>query len=405
MAKANVNFNPKALRELTVTVGENEINEFFEKVAKEYQKKAKIQGFRQGKAPIEIVKRLFEKDILEDAQEEAIKSKIYEELKSKEELIVSDIFIKEKKEEGQGITVTVEYEALPTFSMPKLNSIKVEKKVKRVSDIDVDDEIEKYRNKLGKLVPVDRESKENDYLIVDYREIENGKVKKVKQNLSIQVSPEVINPEILEKFLNKKKGDSIELEFEDEKTKKPIKISYLIKEVAELQLPEVNDEFAKTFGYESLEKMKEDIKEYLTKQREKASEDELEWKIIDEIFNRVQFEPPRTLVEEKITRLAESFRYNPKDQEVRKSFEKIAEDLVKKEIILKNYIDQEGLEATEEEIQKSVEEKAKIYRMEPEKYRKELEKRGLLDNIIDEILRKKALEQIKNSVKVEVVLE
>jgi FKBP-type peptidyl-prolyl cis-trans isomerase (trigger factor) len=98
-------------------------------------------------------------------------------------------------------------------------------------------------------------------------------------------------------------------------------------------------------------------------------------------------------------------KYDPKNEEVRNSLRRIAEDLVKKEIILKNYIEQEGLEATEEEIAKTIEEKAKIYRMDPQVYRKELEKRGLMEDIIDEILRNKALENLKNAVKVEVIIE
>jgi trigger factor len=405
MAKLIGNVNPKALRELTITVTEEEIRANLDRISQIYQKKAKIQGFRPGKAPLELVKRVYEKEILLDAQDEAIKSKIYDEIKARKEEVVSEIYIKDRKDEENSITVTVEYEAIPTFLFPNLGSIKVQKKIKRVSEIDVEDEIEKYQRKLGKLVPVDRESKEGDYLIVDYKEIENGKTTKTRPNLTLQISKETINPEILERFLNKKKGDTVEIDFVDEEKNKPVKLVYVIKEVAELQLPELNDEFAKNLGYENLEKMKEEIRNYLIKQNEKASEDELEWQIIEEIYNRVQFELPRSMVEEKITRIAQSFRYDPKNDEVRNSFRRIAEDLVKKEIILKNYIEQEGLEATEEEIAKAIEEKAKIYRMDPQAYRKELEKRGLMEDVIDEILRNKALENLKNAVKVEVIIE
>lgn len=405
MTKLIGNVNPKSIRELTVTVSNDEIKEQLEKVALEYQRKTKIQGFRPGKAPIELIKNAFEKEILEDAQDEAIKHKIYEEIKARKEDIVSEIYIRERKDDSESITVTVEYEAIPTFVFPNLGAIKLEKKIKRVSEIDVDDEIEKYQKKLGKLEPVERESREGDYIIVDYEEVENGRTTKKKQNLTIQVSSETINPDVIEKFLNKRKGETVELEILDEEKNKPVKIVYRIKDVAELSLPELNDDFAKKLGYESLEKMKEQIREYLIKQNEKASEDHLEWQMIDEIYNRIQFELPRSLVEEKITRIAQSFRYDPKDQEVRKSFEKVAEDIVKKEIILKNYVEQQGLTASEEEITKSIEEKAKIYRMDPKNYRKELEKRGLMEGIVDEILRNKALELLKNSIKVEVIIE
>ncbi|MEO0273154.1 MAG: hypothetical protein ABIM30_08730, partial [candidate division WOR-3 bacterium] len=202
-----------------------------------------------------------------------------------------------------------------------------------------------------------------------------------------------------------KKGDIVELDFHDEEKDKDIKLIYRIKDVLELELPEANDEFAKKLGFESLEKMREEIRESIIKENEKVSEDELEWKIIEEIYSRTQFELPKTLVEEKITRIAQSFRYDPNNEEVRNSLRKLAEDLVKKEIILKNLIDQEGFELTDEELSKHIQEKAKTYRLDPEKYKKELERRGLLDNLKDEILRNKAMEFLKNSVRVEVIIE
>ncbi|MGB9823834.1 MAG: trigger factor [Candidatus Hydrothermia bacterium] len=405
MAKLIGNVNPKALRELTVSITEDEIKGQLENVAKVYQKKAKIQGFRPGKAPLELVKSVFQKEILEDAQDEAVRIKVLEEIKARKEDVVSEIFIKDKRSDEQGLTVTVEYEAIPTFLFPNLSSIKIEKKIRRISEIDVDDEIEKYQRKLGKLKAVDRESKEGDYLLVDYEEKEGGKIVKKKQNLTLYVSGESINPALLEKFVSKKKGDVIELDFHDDEKNKDIILLYRVKDVLELELPEVNDEFAKKLGYENVEKMREEIREYLIKQNEKASEDELEWNIIDQIYSRVQFELPKTLVEEKITRIAQSFKYDATNEEVRNSSRKLAEDLVKKDIILTNFIEQEGLEITEEELSKNIEEKAKLYRMDPEKYRKELERRGFVEGIKEEILRNKAMELLKNRIKVEVIIE
>jgi len=186
--------NPKALRELTITVTEEEIRANLDKISQVYRrKKQKFKDSAQEKPLWSSVKRVYEKEILLDAQDEAIKSKIYNEIKARKEEVVSEIYIKDRKDEENGITVTVEYEAVPTFLFPNLGSIKVQKKIKRVSEIDVEDEIEKYQRKLGKLVPVDRESKEGDYLIVDYKELENGKTTKTRPNLTLQISKETIN--------------------------------------------------------------------------------------------------------------------------------------------------------------------------------------------------------------------
>ncbi|MEO0271816.1 MAG: trigger factor family protein, partial [candidate division WOR-3 bacterium] len=131
MGKLIGSVNPKALRELTINVTGEEIKSQLDNVARVYQKKARIQGFRPGKAPLDIVKTVFQKEIFEDAQDEAVRIKVLEEIKAKKEEVVSEIYIKEKREENDGLTVTVEYEAIPTFLFPNLSSIKVEKKIRR----------------------------------------------------------------------------------------------------------------------------------------------------------------------------------------------------------------------------------------------------------------------------------
>ncbi|MEO0302260.1 MAG: trigger factor family protein, partial [candidate division WOR-3 bacterium] len=77
-----------------------EISPLIERISKEYQKNVKIQGFRPGKAPIEIVKAKYKKEIEEDSLEEYIREKVLEEVKKENSKLASPIYIKDKKISG-----------------------------------------------------------------------------------------------------------------------------------------------------------------------------------------------------------------------------------------------------------------------------------------------------------------
>ena len=136
--------NLKSKREMTVVVLPEDIEKLKEEVAKEYRKKAKVKGFRPGKAPLSVIYKLYEKEIAEDAREEAIRRKVLKEVENTKEDVVSQIYIKEQKEREDGsIEVKCEFDVMPTFDIPNLSQIKVEKKIKKVLESDIDEEIEK----------------------------------------------------------------------------------------------------------------------------------------------------------------------------------------------------------------------------------------------------------------------
>jgi len=400
--------NLKAERELTVEVTKEDIESEIENVAKIYRKRAKIKGFRPGRAPLELVKATFKDDILEDARSEALKKKIWDELEARKEEPVSEIKIVDIKEEDDKLIAVFSYEAIPTFLFPNLAEIKVEKKIRRVSDIDVEEEVDKMRKRLAKYIPVQREAQEGDYIIADYEEKINGKVVKRNKNVLVHLSWGEMKPEVFEKFKDTKKGDTVTFaDFIETENGEKVKVEFIykIKEVSEEKLPEIDDEFAKILGFKNVDDMYEKIRQGLEEKYERESEDKLEWQIIDEIYNRIQFELPQSMVENKLEFLKRSMGVKEFPEHLKESMENLARDLVKREIILMRFAETEDLKPTEEEIEKEIEKRAKEYHMDKEKYRKELEKRGTLENIVEYLKIEKAMEALKNLVKLEVIFE
>ena len=403
--------NLKSKREITVIIEPTDIENFKEKVAKAYRKKAKVKGFRPGKAPLSVVGKLYEKEILEDAKDEAIRNKVLDKIKETGEEVVSQIYIKEKKENDDGsIEVVCEYDVMPVFDMPNLSKIKVEKTIKKVLDIDVDEEIDKIRKQFAKYIPIEEKAKEGLYLLVNYEDRLDGKLIKKQDKGLLYLKWDEMNPDLFELFVDKGKNDTVvfeqEVDIGDGKKGKLLR-KYKILEVLKEELPELNDEFAKKLEFDSLEKLREEIAERLRKSNESKAEDDLEWRIIKEIYERINFELPESMVKNSYIFTLRSMGYEkePEDDNLRQSIYNIAEDLVKREIILDRFSDIEGIEVGDEELKEEISKRAKEYNMPVKKYEEELKKRGELDSLKNVIRRRKAMDMIKKLVNVEVVLE
>ncbi len=403
--------NLKAKREITVTVLPEDIEALKDEITKIYRKKAKVKGFRPGKAPMSVVYKLYENEIIEDAKEEAIRKRVLGEVEKTQEDVVSQIYIKEQKENEDGsITVVCEYDVMPTFDMPNLSQIKVEKRIKKVLESDIDEEVEKLRKQFAKYVPVDEKAQEGLYLLVNYEDRLDGKLIKKQDKGLLHLKWDEMNPDLFELFVDKGKGDTVvfeqEVDLKDGKKAKLVR-KYEIVEVLKEELPELNDEFARTLEFENLEKLREEIAERLRKSNESKAEDDLEWTIIKEIYERINFELPESMVRNSYVFTLRSMGYEkePEDENLRQAIYKLAEDLVKREIILDRFADIEGIEIQDEELKEEIEKRAKEYNMSPEKYKRELKKRGELDGLKNVMRRRKAMEMIKKLVNVEVILE
>jgi len=392
----------KALKELKIEIEKNKVLENEDKVALEFQKFVEIPGFRRGKAPISLIKQKYSNAIKEEALKSAIKEKI-EELK-KEYEIISDVEVKDISESDNVYEVLIEFEVIPNIEIPDLTNIEVEKKIYKVSDIDVAEYIEELRKKFAQEEKVEenREIQEDDIILAQMEDYDKDGNLLSREEVYIEYKKDELDERLYNALMNKKVGDSVEIKFDDG-TKQVFKIM----EIRIRKLPELNDEFAQMNGYLDLEEMKQKIREQLENEAKIRSEFEYESQIIDKIYEIYPFEAPRKLVINAYQDLIKNIEI-PKfeSEDEKKAFQEqvlnFAYKSVIRDLILRKIVKERNIEVSDDEILEFLKFRGEEN---PQEYLNKSKARGQYENLKESAKIKKALDYLKSVVKTKVIVE
>jgi trigger factor len=391
-------------RTLKLVVKKDDLSKYIERIALEYQKKAKIQGFRPGKAPLSVVKNKFKKEIEEDALKEYLKDRVIERLEEEKAKLASFIYIKEQKESNSEIEVEVVYEVLPYFEV-RYNGIKVKKVIKRASPDEVEKRLKKYQEALAEYRDKEKEAKDGDLMVLKYsvKKISGEEVLKDKTE-TVKLTKENVPFDFYQELKGKKKGESFKVARNEEQG--TFIYEGEILSVKEIILPPLDDNFAKMYEMENMESFKKKISEEIDAELREESEMELEHLIMNELSKLNPVPVPKSYVEEEVKDIIS--RYNFTKEEIEKLQDDIwrtAEEKIRRRLLLDRLAEQIKVEVKEEEIDEEIRRMAKIYKMNEKELRKNIERRGTLGLIEDIIKRKKAMEFLKRNVKMEAVIE
>ncbi len=398
-----------AHKTITLEITPEELEKKKQEVAKIFQKSRKIPGFRPGRAPLKLVMTRYEREIEQEALDDLAYNKVMEEIEKNLYDYIPPVRLRYTKNDDGSYYVEAEFDVIPMFSFPDLSKVVVEKKVNRITRADVEEELESYRKSFGQFKEVDRPADEGDYVFAVYEEIDpaTNKVIRKEENGYVRLEWGKTDQTLYEKLKGAKKGDVITVDRKlavEGGEKLPFRQVFHVTSIRELELPELNDEFAKLLGFESLEEMKNSIEESLRKNAEKDSEDRFEWDLIEKIYDHIGFELPETLVQREKERLAKTLKLDVPPDQKESIVEDIAKHKVKEYIILRRFIDLNDIQVSDDEVIKHIEErledKSKLDQV-VEKYRKE--------NRFEELRRSlqfdKAYDMLKNLVKMEVLIE
>jgi len=408
-------------------VGEpQEVGNEIEKVCREIRKSAKVPGFRPGKAPVNIIKRYYEDAIRDGLVRTFLPVKIGEVLEKESITLLSDPGLEDVqcdvRENRFEAVVILEKKPEVEIKPEDYRGIKVKKTVREITDQDVDKVIEGMRNQLATWKEVDREAKEGDLVDIEYTTVIDGEEK--SGSVSVVLGEKQLWPEVEKEVLGKKKGDEGEVEFTASENKeiyadaagKKVKVKFKVKSVKEKELPEVNDEFAKKLGFESVEEMRKKIREDLEISEETREQEEVEDQIVDHLLSKVEVPVPPSLLnleiraqaENQLRRLAQmGVNVNQLSSEVLLDMVKpTAEKTVKVKLLLEKVAELEGIEVSDEELEEEIKKLAdSLFGGDYVEARKSLEERGLLNMIREDIKRQKALDRLVELAEVEEVSE
>ena len=278
------------------------------------RQRARIPGFRQGKAPMNIIEKRFGGEIKNELIEKLVPTYYAEAIKEADLAPVTmpkiDTELDLKRHEPLVFSLTIEVR--PKIDDLDYSSLTVNEISISVDDKEVEETLAGLQNDRALFEAVDREIRKDDLLIIDFVKLDPAGEKELSSakdqimNLGHNLTP----PGILEGLLNRKKGDTVELilpEGEDkERTEGPetgnrLRIS--IKEVKEKKLPEIDDEFAKDFGYESLDMLKDKIREGILATKQGNAKKQQKSRLVDTLVARHHFDVPESLLEAELEHL------------------------------------------------------------------------------------------------------
>lgn len=325
MIKSEIKKLPQSQAEITVTVSWDEWEKFIDQAAVEYSKEIKIEGFRAGKAPKDMVEKKVGKAALLDAAAQKAVQATYPKVVSEEkiEAIGKPQANVLKLAEGDELVYKINTDLIPEAKMKAYKSAvgkinkEYEKKTSDVTEDDVTKEIEEIAKSRVQHIKVDREAKDGDNVILDFVvkqggvPIENG----TSKSHPMILGRGVFIPGFEDQVLGMKAGEikDFELTFpEDYHAKdlagKPAQFTVTVNTVEERKTPEVTDEFAKSLGkFKDLADMRKSVKEGMEEEKKSELKEKRRAEIIDALIEATEVELPHSLIHEELHKMIGEF--------------------------------------------------------------------------------------------------
>jgi len=295
-----------------VEVPAEKVEESYQALLKDLAKRVRIPGFRPGKAPLKVVEaRLGREELLADLKERLVEETYPEAVRELGLTPVAARVVEEELKEGEGFRYVAEVENYPEVKLPDWRSFTLEVPSPEVTEEMVEKALEELRHRYAELVPVDREAQEGDHVFV-----------RTEEGAEFPIDLSKALPHVKEALLGKRAGDVVMVPVLNEQGEKVREVRTEVLEVKTLELPELDEEFAKTLEAESLEDLKAKVRESLKRQAEAAYQEARERAFLEKLAEGLEADIPPSMLE----------------AEERHLLEHLAEDLYRQGIGLEAYL-------------------------------------------------------------------
>jgi len=395
-------------KKVEIEVSAEDFNNYYSQTLKKISADAEIPGFRKGKVPENMVEsRVTKEGVLSEAAEIAIRESWARFLaESKEEAISQPQVEIIKIAKDNPLIFTAEFEILPEIKLPKLDSAKVEKKEVEVTDQEIEDTIKWIQQSRAKYSEKISGAEDGDLVEFTFSclDIENDPEK--KDRIVLGKGHYIEGLEDTLRGMKREEMSEFETRHPQENKDKKIKISVKVDSVKKVEIPEVNDEWVKGLGFNTVEELKKDIKEGIKKDKEVAEIQRAREESIKKLIEKTEIEIPKTLIKREqdfmlnnikercLSELKINFEEYLKqvkktEEEITKELEEIAKEKVKGFLVLHQIVKDEKIEVTEEEISQKIEEMLNQY-PNKEEIKKTMDEAQVRLYIEDELKREKA---------------
>lgn len=431
--KVNMESNGACRRILKVEVASTEVDAEYDRVVQEYTKAATVPGFRKGKAPAQLIRQRYAKDIDEETCNSLIPKNYREALKAEGLSPVAVIGVSEVvMKRGQPMTFNITVDVPPEIKLPKYKGMALAGKKVDITDEQIDKAVDSIRERAATLETVAGVPIEAGHLVqVDYSGTCGGEsiaamVPKMAQlgsasDVWVRAGEGGLIPGLSAAIVGASTGETRKVtvtfpaDFRAEALSgKQAEYSVTVKEVRRRVLPPMDEAFLKEMKVESVEKLREEIRTAMRGQSESAEKTRLKGEIAKELLEKTAFDVPESLVEEESRRIIQDIvsdsasrgmsreQIIEKRDDIRNMADKSSMENIKLEYILDAIATEEKITVDDAEVDKAIEEMAVRYRTEKEKLRQDIEKRGSLERIRRSLRVEKAFDLVLAQAKINV---
>jgi trigger factor len=398
-------------KNLNIEIPSDVVDAQIDLVAKDYSKKARIPGFRPGKAPSRVIKQRFKDQILHDVAHDLIPAAIDTAVRERGVEPVDTPDVRDVNiEEGQALTFTASFDTLPEFE-PGDYSLALRRRSAAVDDAAVDQALQRLRERAARYDPVeDRGLIDGDTALVDLERrggTDDGVSKDVSIDLGASVNPPGFDEQLLGLEQSATKNFTLHYPADHpigELADKDISYTVTVKGIRRRRLPELDDEFAKDLGMDGFEALRTRVREDLEHEARQAAEREMRSDLMKQMAGRLPFEAPVSLVERELDRRVEDFarqlmnqNIDPRQagmdwQALRESQRESAREGVAATIVLDEIARREELNPTEADVEQEIGRYAERTGRTPAAVRAALEKEGDLSRLYTGLRREKSID-------------
>lgn len=394
-----------------VDVPESELTPHFDEAFKRYRKNLKLEGFRKGKVPMALIKKMYGDAIKSEALDEVVQN-VFREVREKEDLKpVAPAQLEDVQYDPEkGLHFKAVVEVVPEFELKHYRKLSVEHEVYQVEDADVEEALEDIREQMAVMEPIEGEAAEDHYVLADLQQVDQSGVpiigRKYEDRL-IHLREE--DDEVTNQLLGVKAGETRRLELkrngeQQQEAPEPEIFEVKVKEVKSKQLPELDDELAKDTGdFENLDALKEDIRQRLIKRSRDSAKDQLRNRLIDALLKKNSFELPKSMVDSYLDVLVQNAKRQSQEQVdeemLRQQYRPSAIWQLKWELVKDKLKELENIEVTSEDIENYMKEIAEEQGMDLAEVKKNL-KSVSQNRIREDVLDRKIINLLESNAKI-----
>ena len=384
---------------LEVTIPPDNVKAAEERATKVYQQRARLPGFRQGKAPAAVVRKKFADDIRQETLRELVQESWRVAQKQEELKPIADPHIHNLKwEDGAPVTFEFHVELKPELKLQRLGGFRLTRTVPAVSAAQVDAQLHGMREQRAPWTPVAGEKpKLKDLVDVTIATRENGEAKDPQPYQFVLGEGRAI-PEVEERIMNLTPGESVDatVRFPDDfaeeaKRGQTRDIHLTLREVKRQELAALDDAFAREMGdFESLDALRAAVTADLGKEAEREADAKVRAELLEQIVQANNVVAPRALVERVLGMYAQAYEI-PEErwEQFTKEFRTVAESQVRRDLVLDYVVESQNLRATEAELDARIQQLAERRNMPAAQLYASLEKAKRLRDVARSITEEK----------------